>query len=297
MAVLTWIILAVGCFPATQGFKLQQLTLLVAFLLAASMYALSRRQLVLTGILLAIASIKPQRQPGLLCVWLFLWVIGNWRERQRLFWSFAASLAVLVIAGELFLPGWIHEFRRASVAYYHYTGGGTSVLDVALTPTGGIVVAVVLVAAVVLFVWRVRQAAPGTTGFCWSLAVVLTSTVIVIPMFAPYNQLLLLPVLMLIVRAIGPLWRSRTLSRFLVGVTALGVLWPWLTAASLVFARLFWSGPQVERAWALPLYTSFMIPMAVLALLLVDRNVLSQGNPEPAAGSQFRTLREGAAAE
>ncbi len=46
-------------------------------------------------------------------------------------------MAVLVIAGELFLPGWIHEFRAASVAYYHYTGGGTSVLDVALTPAWG----------------------------------------------------------------------------------------------------------------------------------------------------------------
>ncbi len=57
---LTWIVLALGCFPAMQGFKLQQLTLLVAFLLAASMYALSRRQLVLAGILLGIASIKPQ---------------------------------------------------------------------------------------------------------------------------------------------------------------------------------------------------------------------------------------------
>ena len=296
MTELTWIVFALGCWPAMQGFKLQQLTLLVAFLLAASMYALSRRQLVLAGILLGIASIKPQLV-GPLCVWLLLWVIGNWRERQRLLWSFAACMAVLVIAGELFLPGWIHEFRAASVAYYHYTGGGTSVLDEALTPAWGRVAAIALVAAVVLMVWRVRRATEGTPVFCWSLALVLTSTVIVIPMFAPYNQLLLLPVFMMIVRSIGPLWRSRTVSRFLVEVTALAVLWPSLAAASLVLARVVLPGPQVERAWALPLYTSFDIPIILLVFLLVDRNVLSQEIPEPAGGSQLRTLREGAGAE
>ncbi len=295
-AEFTWIILAVGCFPATQGFKLQQLTLLVAFLLAASMYALSRRQLVLAGIFLGIASIKPQLV-GLLCVWLFLWVIGNWRDRQRLLWSFTASMAVLVIAGEIVVPGWIHEFRAASVAYYHYTGGGTSVLDVALTPAWGRVAAAVLVAAVILLAWRVRRASQGTPAFFWSLALVLASTVIVIPMFAPYNQLLLLPVLMLAVRSIDRLWSRHRVSRLLVGVTALAVFWPWIAAGSLLFARLLLPGQQVERAWALPLYTSFMIPMTLLALLLIDRNVLIEQIPETAAGSQLRTLREGAAAE
>ena len=36
-AKLVWILLALGCFPAIQGLKLQQLTLLVAALLAASL--------------------------------------------------------------------------------------------------------------------------------------------------------------------------------------------------------------------------------------------------------------------
>src|SRR5208282_1796565 len=45
-----WMILACGCFPAIQGFKLQQLTLLVAALLALSISALAEGQFVLAGV-------------------------------------------------------------------------------------------------------------------------------------------------------------------------------------------------------------------------------------------------------
>src|SRR5690349_18612386 len=51
-AKLLWIILVVGSFPAIQGFKLQQLTLLVAALLAAAMACLVQRRFVIAGILL-----------------------------------------------------------------------------------------------------------------------------------------------------------------------------------------------------------------------------------------------------
>ena len=55
-------------------------------------------------------------------------------------------MAVLVVLGELLLPGWIQKFRAACAAYYTYTGGGKSVLDVFLTPLCGRVLAALLVA-------------------------------------------------------------------------------------------------------------------------------------------------------
>src|SRR5246127_2885168 len=88
---LVWIVLVTGCFPAIQGFKLQQLTLLVAALIAASMYCITRRALVWSGVLLALASIKPQLVV-LVIAWLCLWLVGNWKERRRLLWSFAAAM-------------------------------------------------------------------------------------------------------------------------------------------------------------------------------------------------------------
>jgi glycosyl transferase family 87 len=268
-----WIILTLASFPAIQGIKLQQLSLLVAALIAASMYAVARRRLVWAGILLALASIKPQLV-FLLAIWLLLWASGKWRERQRLVWSFTLTMACLVIGGEVLLPGWIREFRNASAAYYQYTGGGRSVLDVLLTPTLGRIVAAILVAVLMIFLWRTRRADEGSADFHWSLALVMAVTLAVIPMFAPYNQLLLLSALMLVVRAIRPLWETSRMSRFFVAVAAVLVAWPWVAAAGLAIGLLFLPAAAVQRAWTLPLYTSQWIPIAVAVLLLVGRNVL-----------------------
>ncbi|HKT89636.1 MAG TPA: glycosyltransferase family 87 protein, partial [Candidatus Sulfotelmatobacter sp.] len=133
---LVWIVLVLGSFPAIQGFKLQQLTLLVAGLIALSLAALARGRFVWAGVALAVASIKPQLV-FLLVLWLCIWVAGEWRERRNIFWSMALSAAALVVGAEMLLPGWIQEFRAASTAYYQYTGGGRSVLDVLLSPMVG----------------------------------------------------------------------------------------------------------------------------------------------------------------
>jgi hypothetical protein len=272
---LTWIVLALGCFPVIQGLKLQQLTLLVAALLAGTMRAIARRNFMWAGILLALTTIKPQLAL-LMVLWLCIWVAGNWRERQRLFWSFSASMAVLFLASEWLLPGWIGEFRAASAAYYQYTGGGRSVLDVLLSPIWGRGVSVIAVAMCMVLVWRTRRSAENTPDFRWSLCLVLATTLVVIPMFAPYNQLLLLPALMEIVRSLRLLWDRSPLSRFFVAVAGLAVLWPWIAAASLAVALLFLPATPVRSAWALPLYTSLAIPIMILATLLAGRNVVRQ---------------------
>ena len=273
-AMLTWVVIILGSFPAIQGFKLQQLTLLVAAFLARAMCLVTSKRLVGAGILLALATIKPQLAlvPAL---WLTIWVLGNWRERQRLLWSFAAAMAVLCIVAEILLPGWIGEFRRASAAYYRYTGGGTSVLDILLTPVLGRVATPGIVCVCAVALWRVRRSAEATPEFQWSLALVMATTLVIIPMFAPYNQVLLIPSLMVIVRAIRELWEASRLSRFMVAAVGLSVFWPWIAAALLGIAMLFLPKPTVWRFWAVPLYTTVVIPIVVPALLLVGRRSLS----------------------
>ncbi len=264
------IVLVLGSFPAIQGFKLQQLTLLVAALVAVAIFAITRERLVAAGILFALASIKPQLV-FLLVVWLGIWVWGNWRERQRLFWSFAVSFTVLVAGAELLLPGWMREFRRASAAYYRYTGSGQSVLDIALTPFVGKAVAAVLVVTLLVLVWRLRHAAAQALEFHWSLALVLATTLVVIPMFAPYNQVLLVPPVILIVGKTHELWQSGRVLRFLIVAAAVSVIWEWLAAGALVIATAFLPGAIVQKGWAAPFYTSLAIPVTVLAVLLAGR--------------------------
>jgi len=267
------ILLTLGCFPAIQGLRLQQLTVLVVALIAGSMYAITRQRFVLAGILLAMASIKPQLV-FLLILWLCIWSLGNWRERQRVLWSLVISMSALVVAGELLLPGWISEFRAAVKDYYRYTGGGSSLLNGVLPPLWARIASIVLVGMVLVFAWRNRRASEETPAFQWLLCFTLATTLLVIPMFAPYNQLLLLPGVMMALRARQELLKKSHLSKFFCWMTAASVGFPFLTAAGLVIALAFLPGTTVQKAWGLPFYPSFAIPITTYGLLLVSRNVL-----------------------
>jgi hypothetical protein len=282
-AALMSIVLVLGSFPAIQGFKLQQLTLLVAAFVAVAIFAITRQHLVAAGVLLALATIKPQLV-FLLVMWLGIWVWGNWRERQRLFWSFVVSITVLVAGAELLLHGWIGEFRRASAAYYRYTGSGHSVLDIALTPLVGRAVSAVVGITLLVLVWRFRHATQQSLEFHWSLGLVLATTLVVIPMFAPYNQVLLVPAVILVVGKVHELWRSGRVVRFLIVAAAISVIWEWLAAGALVIAMAFLPGAIVQKAWAAPFYTSLAIPVTVLAVLLAGRGANFRTNTTTSIG-------------
>jgi hypothetical protein len=283
LVVVTWMVAALGSFPAIQGLKLQQLSLLVCVLLAACIAALASGFPVLAGILLALATIKPQLA-GILAAWLVLWALSDWRRRQRLLWSFGLSMLVLVVAAEILLPGWIGRFRAAASAYWQYTGGGKSVLDVAMGTVLGKAVAALILVALAAFCWRLRREPADSPTFAWAFCSVLAVTLVVIPTYALYNQLLLLPVLMLVLRSAPSLWEKGRLQRFFGIITALCVLWPWLTAAILDLALLVLPGPVVQQAWAVPLGPSLAVPVTVLGMLAVSANMaLATREPSPAS--------------
>jgi hypothetical protein len=292
---LTWVLVSLGCFPAVQGIKLQQLSLLIAFFLAGSIYAASRRHFALSGMLLALSTIKPQLVL-LLVGALFLWASAKWHVRQRLVWSFLIALGALSSAGEFVLRGWIHEFWAAMASYYRYTGGGKSILDVLLGPAVGRLLSLLVVAIVLFFSWKLRLVDEETPEFSYLISLTLSATLLVIPMFAPYNQLLLLPALMLSLDRIKDLWNRGMGSRACVLMAAWSVLWPFLAATALVGGLLFFPVQQLQQRWAIPLYTNFAIPIAVWAVLLVSGQILLRREGEPRA-DRPDTLRAGAATE
>jgi hypothetical protein len=264
-AMLTGMACVLGSFPGVQAIKLQQLTAVVCLLLAGCAAALATRRLLLAGVLLALATIKPQLAIPF-AAWLAVWSLGDWRPRQRLMWSFLATLTVLVVAGELVLPGWVGRFRGAATAYLQYAGG-TSLLDLALAPTWGRVISVLLFLAVALSCWRWRQAQAHSETFGWTMAMVLAATLAMIPTFAPYNQLLLVPAALLLVRWGPRLWKGKLLRRLALALAVMVVLLPWLVALVLDFMLVFLPQEAVERAWAVPLWTSWAIPFPVLAAI------------------------------
>jgi hypothetical protein len=267
--VATWIAVTLGCFPAIQGLKLQQLSLLVCALLAACVAAVANGALVIAGILLGLATIKPQLT-AILAGWLLLWAIAGWSSRKRLVVSFVGTMAILLAGSEILLPGWIGRFRAAAADYWQYTGGGQSILDVGLSAALGKPIAVILVIVLAVLCWRVRREPPDSFSFVWTLALVLAVTIVVIPTFALYNQLLLLPALMLIVRSLPELWEKGRMARFFVVITGGVVLWSWVTAALADLSLLVLPHEVVLKTWAVPLYPSLAIPVTVLGLVTVS---------------------------
>ena len=260
------ILLTLGSYAVVQGIKLQQLTLVVSALLAGCGAALVAGHFSLAGFLLALATIKPQLALPL-AGWLTLWAVSDWRRRQSFIWSFALSMAIFLAASEYILPGWMNEFRDAVAAYRQYTGGAGSLLDVLTTPWLGKILAAVAVLAVVVMGWKVRRASHDSAAFSSILALVLAVTLVIVPSFAPYNQVLLLPAVFLITISWKDLWSRGSLTRVACGLGLLVVGWPWLASCGLMLASRFVSPSSLQKAWTVPLYTSLGIPLVVLGLL------------------------------
>ena len=263
--LVTAVVLTLGSFPTLQALKLQQLTLLVAGLLSGGMALLVAGHLFAAGAMLAVASIKPQLVvPITAC--LLLWALSDWRRRQGFVWGFASTVALLFAGSQLLLPGWFGNFLMAMRDYRNYAGR-MSMLDVLLTPWWGRILTALMVAAVAAICWRFRDRPAGSGAFSLVIALVLAITVIIIPMFAPYNFILLLPALLVLVENRSVLWARGWISRagFMLGVIA--VAWPWVTAVGLGFASLFLSPETVQRWWWLPLYTCAKTPMPIVCLI------------------------------
>ena len=263
MAILT--VLTLGSFPAVQGIKLQQLSLVVSGLIAGCVALLAAGHLLLAGVVLALATIKPQLALPL-AAWLLLWSLSDWRHRQRFLWGFLGTMAALLAAAQYLLPGWISRFLEALVAYRDYTGGARSVLDLLTTPALGRILTALALLGLAVVCWHLRRARPDGDPFVLVTVLVLTVTIVVIPTFAPYNQVLLLPAIFLLVRHWSALWSKNMALRLVAGVAVLAIAWPWLVALSLVVASLALPPASVQRAWFVPFYTSNTIPVAVLAL-------------------------------
>jgi hypothetical protein len=267
-AQFAFTLLLFATYPLIQAYYLRQLTLFVALLLAASFIAAARGALIVSGVLLAVATIKPQLAAPLVSA-LAIWVLGDWRARRRLAWSFLLSLTSLVLAGELVLAGWIVRFMAAMRAYQRYAGE-LSLLQVLLGRAGGLAISLLLAVALGALAWRHRREPVDGSRFRFVVAAALALDVLVLPKLAPYNQVLLVPALIL-------LWDSRNamaglgaLARSLHKTTLACLLWQWIAAFVLGALSLLLPLSSLGRFSGMPLYTVYALPVvATLALLVL----------------------------
>jgi hypothetical protein len=262
-----FIVFTLGSLPVMQGLKLQQITLLVAALIAIAVVLLMSDHMVAAGVVLALATIKPQLV-WLLLLWLMIWTWGDWRSRYRWAASFLATMTVLVAASEWFLPHWIPRFWQAFRDYESYTAGISVMHELIGTPWSS-ALEVLALAAVLQKCWKERRPAANTRTFSSITALTLAATLLLVPTYAPYNQVLLIPAVLLLLHERRLIWRRGPADRVLFLTAATLIFWPWISSVALGGLSFLLPLETVERGWAIPLWTALQIPLGVASLTLL----------------------------
>src|SRR5258706_4475468 len=118
-----------------QALKLVQFTLFVVALVAAALALLVSDHPIAAGVLLVVATIKPQHV-WLLLLWLLIWTLSDWRRRYRWAASFLLTMVVLFAVSEFYLPHWIPRFLQAVREYQNYTRSASCLLQLVSPPPG-----------------------------------------------------------------------------------------------------------------------------------------------------------------
>jgi hypothetical protein len=92
---------------------------------------------------------------------------------------------------------------------------------------------------------------------------ILAVSCVVLPPAAPYNHLLLLPGVLILLRDWPNLWTSGKVIATVSLLAIAAILWPWIAAIGLLLISFF----APVRNWALPFYASLIVPLSVTALL------------------------------
>lgn len=259
--------LVLGSPPAMQGIRMQQLTMLVSGMIACAAFALYSRAFAAAGVLVALATIKPQLV-ALLIPWLLLWAATDWARRKRFALAFAGSMGLLLAGAQWLLPGWLLRFWHGVLDYREYTRA-QSLLESFVGSAPGKLGNLALLVVVAMICWRSRQFPPAHRAFESCLALVLAATSMLVPMNTLYNQVLLLPAIVYLLRErpwIAGRWPIKVAS----GLAGGALVWPYVASIGLFFASFLVSQDALQNGWKLPLLTAFAIPLTVVSALALN---------------------------
>jgi hypothetical protein len=256
-----------------QGLRLRQIGFVVSCLLALSAWCVRRNHLAAAGALLAFSTIKPQ-MVILPLLWFVIWAIAEWRKRWRLLAGFVATLAALVGGGEIILPGWVGYFLTGIAAYRRYFPV-PSLLELALGRTVSLICAAMAVAGLMVYGWRNRKAAADSPDWTLTLAAFLIVSQLVLPMVFPFNQvLLILPVLMILRD-----WTTLPTPARVAFIVCIS--WPWIAGLALLLFPPDLGSPS--RLPELPSFLVLLVPFLLPVLLLTRRGKSARTLPSPAS--------------
>ena len=220
------VLLVLGAYPVIVALQLRQPTLLFFPLITAAV-AWARTRPAIAGVMLAIATAKPQLAIAA-CVPLLFWAIAGWRERRAFVCSFAITEVALFAAATILVPHWFSQWLNVLSAYRHYNVGRPLVLLFFGSTVGPIISAIIVLSAGFVC-WRWRENPVFSIGFS------IAALQMIMP-FQIYNDIMLLaPIFWIVshgttVRALGSIHRIliaavwMTLAEGVLVVTILGVI-------------------------------------------------------------------------
>jgi hypothetical protein len=270
---------SLSSFAVVFGTRLRQLALLVVVLLGASLLLAAANRQVFAGVLLALATIKPQLIV-IFALWMLLWALSDWRHRWRFLWSFGVTMALLIGASEILVRGWIRQFLASALAYSGYTDG-RSILEVLLARTGGMLASILVIGALAALCWKLRRAPANSPAFTYGSALVLATTLVVIPTMAPHGQVLLFPAIFLLVQQRAAICEGGRIARHALIATCAVVTWTWFGALGFWLLSLTYGANFAQRFWLVPISPIPIVPLLVaLTLALTRHQILTPRSAE-----------------
>jgi hypothetical protein len=263
------VISVMSSYAVLDGLHLQQLTLLVAALMAAAVAALGGDRPFLAGVLLACSTIKPQLV-FVLAAGLVLWALADWRRRKLFLAGFGFTMLLLLVSAELLLPGWFGLWRQAGASYLAYVR--PSLLASVLGARAGAVAGAAAVLAAIVLFWWFRRHGPGSQHFNFLIVNALFVSTLVSPNAgsAKYNLVLLIPAGLWLFSSELELKTAGVLARFSWLLAFIGLLGQWMLALIVVFAVVVLHHPLQREATPLaaaPETLVFFFPLLLLPFL------------------------------
>lgn len=248
-------------WPVLWGLRLQQLSLVLAVIIFFAWYLLARGKQIAPGILLALATIKPQLVVPLI-LWILIWAVAG--SRWRLLGAFAGALATLLVIAERIMPGWILHWLSA-IQQYRAATHSSPQLESAFGHWPGLILDIAILAVAALGFLRLRKCSPGASEFSIATALALAVAVLMSPFNPPiiYNYVFLFPAILLVVFR-RPENRLTSLARMLIIVQA---------AFNFFAPVISVIGESIEghsNLWTVLPFLDFLLPLLATAGLLLE---------------------------
>jgi hypothetical protein len=271
------IILTLANYPVLEGMYMEQVALLVGAALALSAKMLTSSRLGLCGILLSLASVKPQ-MVWLVAIFLLFWSFHDWKRRKALALSFLLTSVLLLVACQIALPGWLAGWLHTLARYSAYTL--PPLPQLVLGRYLGSVISLLMLVLAGAVSWKARHQPADSTVFLLSLSFILAATVMLLPSgAAAYDQVVLLPAIFWLWSRRAELLKKKRPIRMLAFAAIIALSWQWIMASGVSLLSLVapdWARSRAVLVFPIRMAASFPFAVVALMSLFVIRSLRGQ---------------------